>query len=285
MNTTTSDPSSTGTLYIVPTPIGNLEDITFRAVRILKEVQLIAAEDTRHTKKLLNHLEINTPLLSYYKEKEAERGAELIEILKTGESVALVSDAGTPAISDPGSVLVGLAHSNGITVVPLPGPSALTTALSSSGFHHTGFLFIGFSPSKKGQRRKLLSSLTSAEYPIVFYESPHRIDAMLKDSLDIFGNRDAFWARELTKKFEDLHRADLQTLCEKANSKKYKGEFVIIICPGKKEEVTGETIEELIIWYRDKGELSLKDVSKRIASDLGVSRSQVYQMALQLWED
>ncbi len=282
MNSTT--PGPVGTLYIVPTPIGNLEDITFRAVRILKEVQLIAAEDTRHTKKLLNHLEIKTPLISYYKEKEAERGAELIEILKSGESVALVSDAGTPAISDPGSVLVGLAYINNITVVPLPGPSALTTALSSSGFQYTGFLFIGFAPSKKNQRRKLLSSLTSVEYPVVFYESPHRIDSMLKDALDIFGNREAFWARELTKKFEELLSADLHALCEKAHSKRHKGEFVIIICPGKKEEVTGETIEELIIWYRDKGDLSLKDVSKRIAADLGVSRSQVYQTALQLWE-
>ncbi len=281
MITTAQDPP--GTLYIVPTPIGNLEDITLRAIRILREADLIAAEDTRHTKKLLNHLGIRTPLLSYYRGKEAQRGAEIINILKTGKSVALASDAGTPAISDPGSVLVRMAQENGIKVVPLPGPSALTTALSATGFDYTGFLFLGFLPSKKGQRRKLLNSLAGSEYPVVIYESPHRISALLEDALDIFGNRWAFWARELTKKFEELQRADLQTLYEKSISVKNRGEFVLIICPGEKEEVEGSTIEELIIWYRDNGELSLKDVSKRIGSDLGVSRSQVYQKALELW--
>ena len=281
MITTTHD--SPGTLYIVPTPIGNLEDITLRAIRILREADLIAAEDTRHTKKLLNHLDIRTPLISYYREKEVQRGAEIINILKTGKSVALVSDAGTPAISDPGSVLVRMAQENGIKVVPLPGPSALTTALSATGFDYTGFLFLGFLPSKKGQRRKLLNSLTSCEYPVVIYESPHRISALLEDALEIFGRRQAFWARELTKKFEELQRADLQTLYEKSISVKNRGEFVLIICPGEKEEVEGSTIEELILWYRDNAELSLKDVSKRIGSDLGVSRSQVYQKALELW--
>ena len=272
-----------GTLYIVPTPIGNLEDITLRAIRILREVDLIGAEDTRHTKKLLNHLGISTPLISYYREKEVQRGAEIIDILKTGKSVALVSDAGTPAISDPGSVLVGLAHDNGIKIVPLPGPSALTTALSATGFDYTGFLFLGFPPSKKGQRHKFLRSLTNCDYPIVIYESPHRVSALLADALDIFGNRQTFWARELTKRFEELQRADLLTLYEKGISGKNRGEFVLIICPGEKEAVDGDTIEELITWYRDNAELSLKDVSKRIASDLGISRSQVYQKALELW--
>ncbi len=281
MISTTHDPQ--GTLYIVPTPIGNLEDITLRAIRVLREADLIAAEDTRHTKKLLNHLGIRTPLISYYREKEAQRGAEIINILKTGKSVALASDAGTPAISDPGSVLIGLAHDNGINIVPLPGPSALTTALSATGFDYTGFLFLGFLPSKKGQRRKLLNSLASCEYPVVLYESPHRISALLEDALEIFGRRQAFWARELTKKFEELQRGDLQELYKKSTSGKNRGEFVLIICPGEKEEVEGNTIEELIVWYRDNAELSLKDVSKRIGSDLGVSRSQVYQKALELW--
>ena len=273
-----------GTLYIVPTPIGNLEDITLRAIRILKEVDLIAAEDTRHSKKLLNHLDIRTPLISYFREKEAQRGAEIIAILRTGKNVALISDAGTPAISDPGSVLLRLAHDHNIKVVPLPGPSALTTALCATGFDHTGFLFLGFPPAKKGQRRKFLNSVTNCDYPVVMYESPRRITGLLEDALDIFGNRQAFWARELTKSFEELQRADLQTLYDKACSDKNRGEFVLVICPGEKEMVKGDTIEELIVWYRDNTELSLKDVSKRIASDLGVSRSQVYQKALELWK-
>ena len=147
-----------GTLYIVPTPIGNLEDITLRSLRILKEVDLIAAEDTRHTKRLLNHFDINTPLISYYREKEVERSKEILRRLREGQNIALVSDAGTPCISDPGAIVVKLLHENGLNVVPLPGPSALTTALSSSGITSSGFLFLGFLPSKKGQRRKLLTS-------------------------------------------------------------------------------------------------------------------------------
>ena len=280
---TTSATHLNGTLFIVPTPIGNLEDITLRAIRILKEVDLIAAEDTRHTQKLLNHLDIQTPTISYYREKEAQRGTEIINRLKAGQNVALVSDAGTPAISDPGSVLVEYAHENNITIVPLPGPSALTTALSASGFGYTEFLFLGFLPSKKSQRRKSLGALVNCAYPVVLYESPHRISALLEDALDIFGNRQTFWARELTKKFEDLQRSDLQTLLDRARSGKNRGEFVLIVCPGPKEVTEGETVEELIVWYRDNAELSLKDVSKRIANDLGVSRSQVYQKALELW--
>ncbi len=283
MKTATHCPN--GTLYIVPTPIGNLEDITLRAIRILNEVDLIAAEDTRHTHKLLNHLNIQTPMVSYYREKEVQRSAEIIDILKTGQNVALVCDAGTPAISDPGSVVVKSAHQNDIKVIPLPGPSALITALSAAGLGNAEFLFLGFLPSKKNQRRKSLNALIHSEYPVVLYESPHRISALLEDAFDILGERQALWARELTKKFEELQRADLQTLLEKSRSGKNKGEFVLVIWPGKKEKVTAESIEGLIEWYRDNAELSLKDVSKRIATDLGISRSQVYQKALQLWHN
>jgi len=283
MKTATHCPN--GTLYIVPTPIGNLEDITLRAIRILNEVDLIAAEDTRHTHKLLNHLNIQTPMVSYYREKEVQRSAEIIDILKTGQNVALVCDAGTPAISDPGSVVVKSAHQNDIKVIPLPGPSALITALSAAGLGNAEFLFLGFLPSKKNQRRKSLNALIHSEYPVVLYESPHRISALLEDAFDILGERQALWARELTKKFEELQRADLQTLLEKSRSGKNKGEFVLVIWPGKKEKVTAESIEELIEWYRDNAELSLKDVSRRIATDLGISRSQVYQKALQLWHN
>jgi 16S rRNA (cytidine1402-2'-O)-methyltransferase len=274
----------TGTLYIVPTPIGNLEDITLRALRTLKEVDLIAAEDTRHTKKLLNHFGISTPLISYYREKEAERSEELLLRLAEGKDIALVSDAGTPAISDPGAVIVQRAHLNGLKVVPLPGPSALTTAISGSGFRDSGFLFLGFLPSKKGQRVKALSALVNCEYPVVLYESPHRIDSLLADALEILGEREAFWARELTKNFEDLQSGNLSHLLEKSKEGRNRGEFVVIINPGVKEEVKGQTLEELITWYRDNSDLSLKDVSRQLSSDLGMSRSHIYQQALALWK-
>lgn len=272
-----------GTLYIVPTPIGNLEDITLRALRILKEVDLIAAEDTRHTRNLLNHFGISTPLISYYREKEAERSEEILLRLQEGKNIALVSDAGTPAISDPGAVVVRQAHDLGFVVVPLPGPSALTTALSGSGISSSGFLFLGFLPAKVAQRRKALAALASCDYPVVFYESPRRIDVFLADALDILGERQAFWARELTKNFEDLQSGTLSDLLAKSNEGKNRGEFVVIICPGERDEAKGQTLEELILWYRNNSDLSLKDVSKQLAADLGISRSQIYQQALALW--
>ncbi|PHR26485.1 MAG: 16S rRNA (cytidine(1402)-2'-O)-methyltransferase [Desulfotalea sp.] len=274
-----------GCLYIVPTPIGNLEDITLRALRILKEVDLIAAEDTRHSKRLLNHFEIETPLISYYREKEAEKSVYLIKLIKEGKSIALISDAGTPGISDPGAILVLRAHKEGVTVIPLPGPSAVTTAMSASGYSGNGFLFIGFSPSKKGQRQKLLLSLADSQYPVVFYESPRRVEAFLQEALAVYGERQVFWAREITKSFEDLEVGTLTGLLQKAQAKQMRGEFVLIIYPGEKEKVQGETVEELICWYRDNSELSLKDVSKKLATDLGISKSVVYQQALTLWKD
>ena len=277
--------TQTGTLYIVPTPIGNLEDITLRCLRILKEVDLIAAEDTRHTKRLLNHFAIDTPLISYYREKEMERSEEILRRLQQGQNIALVSDAGTPGISDPGAVVVQLLQQHGLTVVPLPGPSALTTALSGSGMSSAGFLFLGFLPSKSGQRRKLLTSLTACEYPIVLYESPHRVEALLQDALSLFGERQCYWARELTKNFEDLQHGSLSSLLAKSREGKNRGEFVVIIWPGAQEHVQGQTVEELLLWYRDNSELSLKDVSRRLADDLGLSRSQIYQQALGLWQE
>ncbi len=280
----TTQPSKNGTLYIVSTPIGNLEDITLRALRILKEVNIIACEDTRHTKRLLNHFDIRSQLISYYREKEASRTELLINYLKSGEDVALVSDAGTPCISDPGVFLVNIAHQEGIKITPIPGPSALTTAISCAGLPTGSFLFLGFPPAKKNQRRKLLQSLLSVDYAVVFYESPHRIQDLLKDALTIFGDRQAFWGRELTKKFEDIQQNTLSHLLEIATTRKNKGEFVLIIHPGNEQKPEGENLDELLIWYRDNSDLSLKDASHRLATDLGLSRSQVYQMALTLWK-
>jgi 16S rRNA (cytidine1402-2'-O)-methyltransferase len=276
--------NTVGTLYVVATPIGNLEDITLRALRILKEVDLIAAEDTRHTKQLLNHFDIHTPLISYYREKEAERSEELVQKLLAGETIALVSDAGTPGISDPGAVLVKKAREAGVTIVPLPGPSALTAALSAAGIVDGTFLFLGFPPAKKGQRQKLLSTFVEAPWALVFYESPHRIDALLADVLAVLGDRQAFWARELSKLYEDLQAGSISQLLALATGKKNRGEFVLIIQPGSgRQEAAGENVEEILLWYKENTELSLKDVSRQIAKDLGLSRSDIYQKALEVW--
>ena len=280
-----SENTRPGTLYIVATPIGNLEDITLRALRTLKEVDLIAAEDTRHSQKLLNHFGIHTRLISYYREKETERAHELVLRLQAGESVALISDAGTPGISDPGAILVRLAREAAITVVPIPGPSALTTALSSAGLAEGTFLFLGFLPSQKGQRQKLLLSLADSEHPLVLYESPNRMEALFADALDVLGERRAFWARELTKSYEELQGGPLSELLALAGSRKNKGESVVIICPGAKNQAEGDTLEELLLWYRDHSGLSLKDACRKLASDLGLSRSQIYQQALALWQE
>jgi 16S rRNA (cytidine1402-2'-O)-methyltransferase len=273
-----------GVLYITATPIGNLEDITLRALRILQEVDLIAAEDTRHSRKLLNHFEITTPLISYYREKERERSTQLVTRLLAGESIALVSDAGTPGISDPGAILVQQAREAGITIVPLPGASALISALSVSGITDSNFMFLGFAPSKKAQRKSLLSSLKDSPCPIIFYESPRRIQGLLNDILEIMGDRSAFWARELTKCHEDLRAGSISELLECADEKKNRGEFVLIIHPGQTIQTEGHDVQELLVWYRENTSMSLKDVSKKLASDLGLSRSAIYQEALIIYQ-
>lgn len=272
-----------GRLYVVATPIGNLEDITLRALRILKEVDLIAAEDTRHTRQLLNHFEIHTPLISYYREKEAERSDELVHKMLAGVTIALVSDAGTPGISDPGAILVQKARGAGIVIVPVPGPSALTAALSAAGIAESAFLFLGFAPPKKGQRQKFLSTFVESPWSLVLYESPHRIQGLLMDVLEILGDRQAFWGRELTKLYEDLQAGTISQLLERASSQRNRGEFVLIIGPGVCRQVTGDDLEETLLWYQKNTEFSLKDVSQRVAKDLGLSRSDVYQKALQVW--
>jgi len=272
-----------GSLYVVATPIGNLEDITLRALRILKEVDLIAAEDTRHTRQLLNHFDIHTPLISYYREKEAERSDELVQKMLSGATIALVSDAGTPGISDPGALLVQKARGAGIVIVPVPGPSALTTAISADGIVEGAFLFLGFAPPKKGQRQKFLSSFVDAPWSLVLYESPHRIQGLLLDVLEVLGDRQAFWGRELTKLYEDLQAGTITQLLERASAQRNRGEFVLIIEPGVCRQVTGADLEETLLWYQKHTEFSLKDVSQRVAKDLGLSRSEVYQMALQVW--
>ncbi len=276
---------TTGTLYVVATPIGNLEDITLRAIRILKEVALVASEDTRHTRKLLSHLGISTSLVSYYKGKEASRAEPILKRLQGGDDVALVSDAGTPGISDPGALLVKKTRELGITVVPVPGPSALTAAMSVAGFEETGFHFLGFLPSRAAERRKFLKSLTSEKNLLIFYESPQRIVATLEDCLAILGDRRLSVAREITKLYEEFLCGSLaEAVASFKGRDKVRGEFVVIVeGGGEDEEPTAADLDALLVWYRDNSELSLKDASKRISKDLGLSRSQVYQKALGVW--
>lgn len=277
--------SSKGTLYVVATPIGNLEDITLRALRTLKEVDLIAAEDTRHTRKLLTHFGISTPLLSYYKEKEQERTAVIINKLQEGQNVALVSDAGTPGISDPGSILVQNAVAENIRIEPIPGPSSLTAALSVAGIHDNTFVFIGFAPSRKKKRQDLLLSLSQEKKHMVFFEAPHRLQSFLQDCFTILGDRKLLWCRELTKMHEELTRDNIGSILSSLEDKKTKGESVLIISGAEDEPEISETkIKELLMAYEKSGKLSLKDAVQIITKAHNLSRSVVYRLALKIWK-
>ncbi|MDH5299437.1 MAG: 16S rRNA (cytidine(1402)-2'-O)-methyltransferase [Desulfobulbaceae bacterium] len=276
-----------GTLYVVATPIGNLEDITLRAVRILGQVALVASEDTRHTRKLLSHLHIRTPLVSYFKGKEASRAEPILSRLLAGDDVALVSDAGTPGISDPGAMLVRKARESNIPVVPVPGPSALAAAVSVAGFESTAFLFLGFLPSRPAERRKFLKAMSAAPSLLAFYESPLRIVAALKDCLAVLGDRRLVAARELTKLHEEILAGTVsEVLAELAARERVKGELVVIIeGSGPEQQPEAADLDSLIVWYRDQSGLSLRDAVQRIAQDLGLKRSAIYQEALRLWEE
>ena len=218
-----------GTLSIVATPIGNLEDITLRALRILKEVDLIACEDTRRTLKLLNHFGIKKRLISYFEHNELGRLPEILSLLKAGQNVALVSDAGTPTISDPGFPLVREAVACGIRVEPIPGPCAAITALATSGLPTDRFLFIGFLPQKRGKRRSLLESLRDEEGTIILYESPHRILKALTDIASVLGNRPLVIVRELTKVHEEFVRGSADEISRSLQGAEIKGEFVVLV--------------------------------------------------------
>jgi 16S rRNA (cytidine1402-2'-O)-methyltransferase len=226
-------PLTPSTLYLVATPIGNLEDITLRALRTLKECDLIAAEDTRRTGVLLKHFGISKPMLSYFQFNEAKRSEQIIERLRRGEKIALVTDAGSPGISDPGERVVKATIAAGFRVEPVPGPSALVAALTASGLPTDEFHFIGFLPHKSGQRRKKLESLSGFEGTLVLYESPYRIEKLLGELNDVFPQRAIVLGRELTKKFEEFLRGNPAELIEQLRNRSIKGEFVVMI--GKKE--------------------------------------------------
>lgn len=223
-----------GTLFIVSTPIGNLEDITYRAVKVLGSVDLIAAEDTRKTKILLDHYGISKPMLSYFSHNEKLRVPQLIDKLKDGRSIGLVSDAGTPGISDPAYRIVVEALSNGIPIIPIPGPSAFLSALIVSGLPTNGFVFEGFLPQKKGRKTKL-ESLRNEQRTIVIYESPHRIVKTVRELYELFGDRQAVIAREMTKKFEEIVRGPLSAVLKEVSSRPPRGEYVLLVAgnPGR----------------------------------------------------
>lgn len=268
-----------GTLYLVATPIGNLEDITLRALRILKEVDLIAAEDTRKTLKLLNHFEISKPLTSFFRHNESRKGEYIISLLKEGQNIALVSDAGTPAISDPGEELVGMAIEEGITVSPIPGPVAAISALIVSGQSTGRFVFEGFIPMNKRGRKERLKELEFEQRTMIFYEAPHKLKYTLEDMLKFWGNRRIVLAREITKIYEEIIRTDLEHAIEKYNEDNPKGEFVIVV-EGSKEEKQAEEvklipIEDAVNSYIEKG-LSKMDAMKKVAQERGISKRDVY---------
>jgi len=274
-----------GALYIIATPIGNLEDITLRALRVLREVDLIAAEDTRHSRKLLYHFGISKPLTSYFDHNKNIKGALILEKLREGMSVALISDAGTPCISDPGYQLIRDAWSSGVNVVPIPGPCAAVAALSASGLPVDSFVFEGFLPNRSGKRRDKLLRLKDEGRVLIFYEAPVRILATLLDVMEILGDRDAVLAREVTKIHEEFLRGKVSEILDTMEARMIKGEIVLMIAPSPPDEKEhGDMVETLLSRYILEEGMSVKDAVKRVVLETGEAKSGVYRQALKLVE-
>jgi 16S rRNA (cytidine1402-2'-O)-methyltransferase len=269
-----------GILYIVATPIGNLEDITLRALRVLKEVDVVAAEDTRHTQILLSHYDIHTPLTSYHEHNEKTKAQELVTRLARGQDIALVSDAGTPAISDPGFRLVVQAIRAGVRIIPVPGASALTAVLSASGLPTDRFVFEGFLPARKTQRRERLQTLRDETRTLIFYEAPHRLKDTLGDIRELLGNREAVLARELSKIHEEFLRGPVSELVRALGSGDIRGEVTLIISgssglPGVSEDRLKAEILEL----KGKG-LRVKEIAEVLGEKFGYPKKEIYRLAL-----
>ena len=269
-----------GTLYLVATPIGNLADITHRALQILKDVDLIACEDTRHTHKLLQHYGITTKTISYHEHNEQQRAAQLIDLLKQGRDVAVVSDAGTPSISDPGFRLVRAAIESEVTVVPVPGPSALIAALIAAGLPTDEFFFAGFLPARANARRARLNELRMLPGTLIFYEAPHRLAATLKDAHELLGEREAVVARELTKLHEEIKRGRLSELAGYFESEdRARGEIVVLIDRNVIAEASDKTetsVAALVDQFEQEG-LDHRAALKKAARELGLSRAEAYR--------
>ncbi len=272
-----------GTLYIVATPIGNLEDITLRALRILKTVDLIAAEDTRHTRKLLTHYDIATPLTSYHDHSESTKAPVLVETLLAGKNIALVSDAGTPCISDPGYRLVKNAAEADIPVVPVPGPSMLTALMSVGGLPTDRFAFEGFLPAKQGQRQSALRALCHEERTLIFYESPHRLLRTLADLEQIFGDRRVVVGRELTKQFEEILRGPISVVLSAFHNRSVKGEVALVVegWDGKDESISEQSAAELMQQLLADG-VGLKEAARTVSEACRLSKREAYALGIKV---
>ena len=268
-----------GKLYLVATPIGNLEDITLRAIRILKEVDLIAAEDTRTSLKLLNHFEIKKPLISYHRHNEENREESLISKIKEGKNIAVISDAGTPGISDPGEVIVKKAIEEQIEVIPIPGACAAINALISSGLNTKEFVFYGFLPQNKKLRIEKLEEIKKETKTAIIYEAPHKLESTLQDLKKIIEERHVVLARELTKIHEEFIRGNIEEVIKK--SENLKGEMIILIEGGNKEEeenyLNNLSTEEHFEFYKNQG-FDKKEIIKKIAKDRGVPKNEIYKL-------
>lgn len=279
-----SDIGAAGTLFVVATPIGNLEDITYRAVRILSEVALVAAEDTRHSRKLFARFGIGTPLISYHDHNEQQRYSELIDRLRAGDDLALISDAGTPCIADPGYRLIASCRAEGINVVPVPGPSAVITALSAAGVATDRFAFEGYMPSKAKARHDLLKQLAGEQRTLVFYEAPHRLAGSLATIAELLGDdRRLVVARELTKLHEEFFHGTVAQACGHFAKTPVKGEIVLVIQPG--EHGPQMSVREALVKLLSAGDLSRRDAVKIVAREYGLSSSDVYRESLRLTEE
>jgi len=273
---------SPGTLFLVATPIGNLEDITLRALRTLREVDLIAAEDTRHTRKLLTAHGIHTPLVSYHEHNAKIRGPKLVQALLAGKSVALVTDAGTPSVADPGFDLVRLVIARRIPVTVIPGPSAVTSALITAGFPVYPFLFLGFPPSQPAARRAFFARYARARETLVLFESPRRLGASLRDIRRILGNRQAAVARELTKLHEEVFRGTVEEAVERWPGAA-RGEITLVVAgaPGEKRDADDSLLDEVRLRL-DSDPRPLKEIAAEIAEQRGIGKRLVYQLALKI---
>ncbi|HJB87087.1 MAG TPA: 16S rRNA (cytidine(1402)-2'-O)-methyltransferase [Candidatus Dorea faecigallinarum] len=277
-----------GTLYLCATPIGNLEDMTFRCVRILKEVDLIAAEDTRNSIRLLNHFEIKTPMTSYHEYNKIEKGRKLVEKLREGTDIALITDAGTPGISDPGEELVRMCREEGIPVTAVPGAAACVTALTISGLSTRRFAFEAFLPTEKKERQQILEELKQETRTIVLYEAPHRLVKTLRLLLETLGDRQVRVCRELTKKHETVYENTLSGAVSYYEEQEPKGECVLVIAGKSREEIRREeqmqweemTLEEHMEKYLSEG-MDRKEAMKQVAKDRGIGKREVYRALLQ----
>ncbi len=273
---------SSGKLYVVSTPIGNLEDITIRAVNVLKKVDIIAAESVGHTRGLCEYHNIKTKLTRYHQHNQKVKATELVQRLKTGQNVAVVTDAGTPGISDPGVYLIHLAAAEHIPVTPIPGPSAVIAALSVSGFPAEQFLFLGFLPTKPGKRKRVLSDLSSETRTMVFFEAPHRIKDMLEDLKEIFGDRRMVMVREVTKAFEDIQRGPVSEIAAYLTPDRVRGEFTLVV--GGKEgpkdkSLSREMLERIDALLAEEGR-SIKDIAVLLSKEEGIAYREIYKQCI-----